>query len=292
MEQGKRRRFSGIAYGGDVITDHGWWDRVVFDLDGLQTPAKMPALLEHEGSRSVGVIEEAVVADGKFSVAGDLFTGIDPDADAVAAKADAGMPWQMSVRIFPESIEEVRSGASVLVNGRTFAGPLHVFRRNRVREVSFCAVGADGSTSAQVFNGGAPSRIPLLTTEGASEMTTQTTGQDVAAITAERDAALAKLADLQGKFDELNAQFTARQKAEREAAVKELMGEAFNAESAKPFMDMTEAQFAAVKSMKPAGGLPASFTAEQATEGGAPNDIESSVLVQSARTMFGARKAV
>ena len=33
-QDGKNKRtFSGVAYSGEVITEHWYWDRVVFDLD-------------------------------------------------------------------------------------------------------------------------------------------------------------------------------------------------------------------------------------------------------------------
>lgn len=285
----KRRKFSGTAYGGGVITDHGWWDAIAFDLAGVTAQAPMPVFALHDQDRTIGVIN-SITNDGRtLQIAGDLFSDLDEDAQQIAAKADAGLPWQLSVGIYADAIEEVRAGAAIDINGAQVSGPVHVMRKARVREVSFVALGADGSTRAQVFSGDAPARrVPLTHCEGAS-MTTATAGQDVAAITAENADLKAKLAKLQADHDTLQAQFTARQKAEREAAVKELLGDQFSAEKAAPFMDMSDAQFAAVKGMKPAGGLPASFTTEQATSG-KPAEAES-VLVASARAMFGVKPA-
>ena len=66
----------------------------------------------------------------------------------VAQDSDDGFPWQMSVRIDPSAIEEIQAGASVTVNGKVHQGPITVFRGGRIREVSFCALGADDNTNA------------------------------------------------------------------------------------------------------------------------------------------------
>lgn len=285
----KRRKFSGTAYGGGVITDHGWWDAVAFDLAGLTAQAPMPVFALHDQDRVIGVITAISNTGRQLDIAGDLFCDLDEDAQQIAAKSDAGVPWQLSVGIYPDAIEEVRAGSSIELNGASIGGPLHVMRKARVREVSFVALGADGTTRATVFNSDAPARrVPLTNPEGAS-MTTATAGPDAAALTAENADLKAKLAKLQADHDALVAQFTARQKAEREAAVKELLGDQFSAEKAAPFMDMSDAQFAAVKAMTPAARLPDGFTAEQA-KGGKAAEGES-VLVASARMMFGVKPA-
>ena len=54
----------------------------------------------------------------------------------------------MSVRIEPSSVEEIQADASVTVNGKVHQGPITVFRGGRIREVSFCALGADDNTNA------------------------------------------------------------------------------------------------------------------------------------------------
>ena len=54
----------------------------------------------------------------------------------------------MSVRIEPSSIDEIQAGNTVTVNGKLLHGPITVFRGGRIREVSFCALGADENTMA------------------------------------------------------------------------------------------------------------------------------------------------
>ena len=66
----------------------------------------------------------------------------------VATDSDDGFPWQMSVRIEPSSIDEIQAGNTITVNGKLLHGPITVFRGGRIREVSFCALGADENTMA------------------------------------------------------------------------------------------------------------------------------------------------
>jgi hypothetical protein len=71
--------------------------------------------------------------------------------------ADEGYPWQLSVHIVPDEIEKVHPNQEVTINGLNLIGPGHIFRKSSIREVSFCAVGADRGTNAVVFNiGGTP----------------------------------------------------------------------------------------------------------------------------------------
>lgn len=282
----KRRKFSGVAYGGGVIRDHGWWEAVAFDLASLTAATPMPSLLQHDQELTVGVIT-TVTNDGRsLSVAGDLFADIDEDAAAIAAKSDAGLPYQMSVTIYPEIIEQLQPGASMQLNGQTVTGPLAIFRGARVREVSFCALGADSSTRATVFTA-APA--PSNPSAGNSSMTTTTTtapASDLATVTAERDRFAAELATAKTALEALQAQVEASRSAAREVEVKAMLGESFSADAAKPFMNMDDAQFAAVRALRPAAGVPASFTVERATEGAAPNALADSPLLRSARAMF------
>lgn len=266
------RRFSGVAYGGGTITDHGWWDAVAFDLAGVTAAAPMPLLLQHDHDRQIGVIDEVTNTGQALAIAGRLFTGIDPHADAVAAKADAGAPWQLSVGIFPDRVEQLPAdGTGAVVNGRQVRAGATVFRAARVRETSFVALGADGSTHAAVFNhpSGGEHVAHLITKEPPMADNTDHAAE-IAAITTARDAEKARADAAEAKLADLQAQFAARQRAEREAAVKALLGDAFSAERAAPYLDMTEAQFAAAKALADdlRAKLPAGFTSEQ-TAGGA-----------------------
>lgn len=147
-EDGKKKRtFSGVAYSGEVITDHWYWKQVIFDLDSMQIKGRIPALLEHSSYQRAGAIEShAISYESGLTVSGILLSN--EFGAQVASDSDDGFPWQMSVRIEPSSIDEIQAGNTVTVNGKLLHGPITVFRGGRIREVSFCALGADENTMA------------------------------------------------------------------------------------------------------------------------------------------------
>lgn len=148
QEEGKKKRtFSGVAYSGEVITDHWYWKQVIFDLDSMQIKGRIPALLEHSSYQRAGAIESHSISyESGLTVSGILLSN--EFGAQVASDSDDGFPWQMSVRIEPSSIEEIQAGNTVTVNGKLLHGPITVFRGGRIREVSFCALGADENTMA------------------------------------------------------------------------------------------------------------------------------------------------
>lgn len=148
QEEGKKKRtFSGVAYSGEVITDHWYWKQVIFDLDSMQIKGRIPALLEHSSYQRAGAIEShAISYESGLTVSGILMSN--EYGTQVATDSDDGFPWQMSVRIEPSSIDEIQAGNTITVNGKLLHGPITVFRGGRIREVSFCALGADENTMA------------------------------------------------------------------------------------------------------------------------------------------------
>ncbi|MEQ1349629.1 hypothetical protein ABLU18_02025 [Acinetobacter junii] len=148
QEDGKKKRtFSGVAYSGEVITDHWYWKQVIFDLDSMQIKGRIPALLEHSSYQRAGAIESHSISyESGLTVSGILLSN--EFGAQVASDSDDGFPWQMSVRIEPASIDEIQAGNTVTVNGKLLHGPITVFRGGRIREVSFCALGADENTMA------------------------------------------------------------------------------------------------------------------------------------------------
>ncbi|MDR1037298.1 MAG: hypothetical protein LBT40_12250 [Deltaproteobacteria bacterium] len=143
------RRFTGTAYGGGIITDHGMWDRVIFDLKTTRAAEKMPVLLDHEQGQIVGYTSSVKIGSA-ITVEGFVAEG--EAGSKVASLADQGFPWQMSVRIMPETVVRLDAGEMMKVNGHEVEGPAAVFKDSLIREVSFCALGADRDTEANVFN--------------------------------------------------------------------------------------------------------------------------------------------
>lgn len=286
------RRFSGTAYSGGVIVDHGWFDRVAFDLSTTTFATPAPALLSHDSP--IGVVDKATI-NGGISVEGKLFADVDGPAKNVAAMADRGMPWQLSVYIKPGSIEEYKAGTKIKLNGQTFDGPLTVFRNSRVREVSFCALGADDKTNATVFNIGGDRPH-----QGASMNFTQA---DIdAAVKPEKDRADTEKARADQATADLaafQASFIATRNAGRKTLLKSHFSDLpkdFNEERDwKPYMDMSDEQFALVTQFfkKPATADPALFK-EQATGAGAAVDdgkLDSADKIRAKAEAFMAEQA-
>lgn len=228
QEGKKKRTFSGIAYSGEVITDHWYWDRIIFDLDSMSIKGRIPALLDHSSRQRAGAINtHSINHQSGLTVSGDLMTN--EFGTQVAQDSDDGFPWQMSVRIDPSAIEEIQAGASVTVNGKVHQGPITVFRGGRIREVSFCALGADDNTNAV-----AASHSP--------KNFNQPEDTDVT----ELEKAQAKITELEGQVNTLteqNKQFAA---AKREAEITALgkdLGKEFSAEDITEMKNLDDSAF-------------------------------------------------
>ena len=226
-EDGKKKRtFSGVAYSGEVITDHWYWDRIIFDLDSMQIKGRIPALLDHSPSQRAGVINEHSINHQQgLVVSGDLMSN--EFGTEVARDSDDGFPWQMSVRIEPSSVEEIQADASVTVNGKVHQGPITVFRGGRIREVSFCALGADDNTNAVA----------------ASHNPTQSSKEDT---DVDLEQAKAKIQELEGQVNTLteqNKQFAADKRNSAIDALAKDLGKEFTAEEKTKFAAMPDDAF-------------------------------------------------
>ena len=229
QEGKKKRTFSGTAYSGEVITDHWYWDRIIFDLDSMQLKGRIPALLEHRSSQRAGAINtHSISHQTGLTVSGDLMSN--EFGTQVAQDSDDGFPWQMSVRIDPSAIEEIQAGSSVSVNGKSHQGPITVFRGGRIREVSFCALGADDNTNA-VAASHAPKNF------------NQPEDTDVT----ELEKAQARIQELETKNSELETQNKQFAAAKREAEITALgkdLGKEFSAEDITEMKALDESAFA------------------------------------------------
>lgn len=186
------RTFSGIAYSGKPIGYGGY--SVVVDLDGVKFKAKVPVLLEHNPQQMAGVCTLSADSDG-LKAEGTLLDN--QYGSEIAAAADQGFPWEMSVYAQASSYEELQAGAKAVVNGAEVTGPMTILRGNTIREVSFTAVGVDADTQAVVLSDGAPFK-PF---EAELSMTKDEQAQfdalkeEVETLKAEKAEALKKLAD-------------------------------------------------------------------------------------------------
>ncbi|RTL26435.1 MAG: hypothetical protein EKK55_07755 [Rhodocyclaceae bacterium] len=167
-EGSKRRRFAMVVHTGQPVQT--WWGRLGVELSGVEFEQQIPALLDHDTQQrvgyttKVGLSEEGLVAEGVL-LSNDA-------ARTVIADADEGYPWQASCYLEGTQIEEVRAGVETEINGTKVAGPIVVFRKSTMREVTFTALGADGKTRAEALAAGGELSVQIHRKE--ADMTTET----------------------------------------------------------------------------------------------------------------------
>lgn len=267
-------RFDGVAYSGGVAWQY---DPMVIDLATLTADTPMPLLYEHHRDSPIGLVKAVINSGGTLSVTGELFSGFDPDAQAIARKAQAGMPWQMSVGLFDYRSEFIPAQQRIEVNGRQFDGPVVVLRGGRVREVSVVALGADADTEVSMFT--QPTHP-----EGAPPMS---------------DAPTARVAELEAEVSALKTELTtlrdekaARDATEHAAALAALMAALGKEgdEAAAPYKALTAPQLKALAAdLAPVkSAAPETLFRELAAPGSKPTPFNP--LVADARVRAGIKE--
>jgi hypothetical protein len=146
-------RFSMVAYNGGELRTEAYMRRfgrpVVIDLAGLTFSPQIKANLDHDQTKRVGHVTDPV-NDGRQIILAGVVSGTGDAAKEVLENSERGYQWQASVEALPISLEEIRAGQSVVVNGRTIVGPVIVARKSRLYGVAFTARGADESTSVSI----------------------------------------------------------------------------------------------------------------------------------------------
>ncbi|NNP71261.1 hypothetical protein [Acinetobacter sp. Ac_5812] len=227
-EEGKKRTFTGVAYSGEVIQSHYYWGDVIFDLDTIKMKTPLGALIDHDPGRRAGVVRSTTNDhQNGLKVAGDLLSN--KNGQEVAQDSDEGYPWEMSVYIVPGSIEVFEKG-EVVVNGRTLKGPVTIFRNGVIREVSFCALGADDNTSA-VAASHTPKQFNKQEDTDVTEL--EQLKADNQKLTTERDNAVTEL-----------KQFKETKRTEDIAALETELKTQFSAEDKTAYTAMDDSTFA------------------------------------------------
>jgi hypothetical protein len=143
-------RFRMVAYTGGTMRINGFPHPVVVDLEGLAIDRQdIPVRLDHKPHQGVGHTQRVAIENGQV-VAEGLISRDTSWARDVAKSAVNGFPWQASIGAAVVDAEFVPNGQRITVNGRTFAGPLHVVRQAVLKEISFVDSGADTATSARI----------------------------------------------------------------------------------------------------------------------------------------------
>lgn len=139
-----------LAYTGGQMRINGWYRPVIVDLAGLQIAGRArPILKGHDSGRVVGHSTKIWVEGTNLRIDW-VVSGTGADAREVVDNSANGFEWQASVGVWPDSVEEVKQGASAQANGRTFQGPVTIVRKGLLRESSVVALGADGDTSTSI----------------------------------------------------------------------------------------------------------------------------------------------
>lgn len=146
--EGKPAAFSATFYTGGAVEIMGWDLPVVVDLSGLGNSNILVANLDHDRTQRVGNFE--VTNDGKSLVANGTATAATAARDEVIQSAANGYQWQASMEVATKSVEEVKTGAKVTVNGQEFTGPLYITRTGTLKGFAFVSHGADDNTTVTV----------------------------------------------------------------------------------------------------------------------------------------------
>lgn len=139
--------FRGVAYGGGVLKSIPSVPNIVIDLNAVNFKAKVPILFNHDRSKIVGY-GELKVKDGQLLSRGVISKSTAAGIEVEGLLAE-GFPMQQSVGIRPNKIKP-KSG-KFSMNGNDFSGDHHIFTNPEVFEVSLCPLGADSTTSTELF---------------------------------------------------------------------------------------------------------------------------------------------
>ncbi|MHB1158514.1 MAG: phage major capsid protein [Phycisphaerales bacterium] len=141
-----------MAYTGGPMRVAGWKFPVIVDLAGLDIPSQnRPIRFSHDPSAAGGVgHSDAVRVEAGQLIATGVVSRDTPAAKEVVVSSKNGFPWQASINASVDQFEFIAENKQVIVNGRTFDGPVNVVRKATLGEISFVDLGADGKTSAQI----------------------------------------------------------------------------------------------------------------------------------------------
>jgi hypothetical protein len=227
------------------------------------------------------VTASSISNEAGLTVSGNLLSN--EYGTAVATESDEGFPWQMSIHIEPGSIEEVLQGSNTMVNGRSFAGPITVFKNSKIVEVSFTATGWDANTSAAAMSRGGDI---TPSTQGDSTMDLKQLQDRVAVLEADNKSLQASKDDLNNQLTDANDKLTKFSSEARTGAVQQLfteIGREYKADDteAKAFSAMPQDAFDAT----------AKVMREQFKKLPGASNAQASTLFQHTATGGGAQAA-
>ena len=137
--------FEAVILSGEPIED---WGRFVVDLSTMQYhKPRLTVNYNHNDELIIGYGENFHVTPEGLKSTGKLATGT--FADEIVNLAKQGVPFEASAEIDLCNGVETRVGAeaSVVVNGKTYQGPISVYSQVPLRAYAICPCGADKLTT-------------------------------------------------------------------------------------------------------------------------------------------------
>lgn len=147
--EGEIPRFRMLAYtGGLLFANYSF--PVVIDMDGFAIPTQTrPIRKDHSASLNLGHTT-SIIRQGNNLLVEGVFSGASQVVADVVNAARRGFPWQASVTARPERVVFVEQDRTVEVNGQSFDGPLYVFRKSILGEISVVDLGGDQNTATRL----------------------------------------------------------------------------------------------------------------------------------------------
>ena len=141
------REWRMLAHTGQVVSR--WWGRLVLDMDGASFRQKLALLKDHSTYQPIGYSTKIERTKRGLEATGKLLSN--ELADEVLKYSREGFPWQASLMAVPSITEEVLAGATAKVNGQEVQGPLTIFRKWEMHELTLTVLGADSNTTTEAF---------------------------------------------------------------------------------------------------------------------------------------------
>jgi hypothetical protein len=136
------------GYRGD-ITKHPFWGNLALDMKGLYFDKKItPGLIDHDTSKRLTFSQQQNISPETF-IEGPFLD----NKEALELNQDMkkGFPFQASLFVKPEIVEQVQDGSQVEVNGQMLKGPGAVFRKAAIKEISAVVFGAFNNTESTSY---------------------------------------------------------------------------------------------------------------------------------------------
>jgi phage major head subunit gpT-like protein len=141
--------FELVAYNGGPLALDNYDLPVVIDLAGLEVAPSVVANWNHDPDKVVGHVV-ATENDGNSVTMRGALSHAGESRDIIVASAKSGFPYQASVEVRPDDLEQVRAGETVTVNGKEVEGPAIIARTGYLYGIAFVPRGADESTSVSI----------------------------------------------------------------------------------------------------------------------------------------------